>query len=333
VSVGVAVLAHALILALALLVYISRATRSVPTIQVVGDGNPEQVVNKQQFQQRVTRKPSAASSKPIQTVIASATDPIAVPVEERLVDDPLDFGVAGVGDGLGFGSAGLGMGGASFLGLKGGGKSVVLVIDTSSSMPGNCGPEGIAAIRREIEKTVNALSPASRFNLVCYSNDADLFKPEPVPASPENKAAAIEFMKGYFGAGPWTRTRTEQFGNKGTDPLGIAYTSVLPQDVKGLEGTSGSSRIELGLLVALQMEPSSVFVLSDGSPNTTRNNRLVSHANLISIVRDRHDEIFQRGDAPVTIGTISIKGEGEKFLKDIAREFKGKHKDIKPDEL
>ena len=44
------------------------------------------------------------------------------------------------------------------MGLQGGGKNIILVIDTSSSMPRNCGEKGIDAIRREINRTINGFS-------------------------------------------------------------------------------------------------------------------------------------------------------------------------------
>ena len=337
VSIGVAVLAHVVIILICILVVVTKFTNKVPTIEVTGDGNNPELLEKKQFQQRVTRRPSAASSNPIKTIVSNATDAIAVPVVDKVVDDPLDFGVAGIGDGLGFGGAGMGMGGGSFLGLSGGGKNIVLVIDTSSSMPGNCKPEGIAAIRSEIKKTITALSPSTKFNIVCYANDADIFKKESVPANSNNKQAALKFMEGYFGAGPWRRTRNEALNPKESwkvakDRGGVEYIPVDPGSIEGLDGTSGSSRIEFGAMAAFELNPSTIFILSDGDPNTTIKGKAANHKDLIKLMRKSYNEHFKDGKS-VSFGTVSINGKGEKFLKDVAREFKGKHKDIRPDKL
>ena len=337
ISIGVAVLAHVVIILICILVVVTKFQNRVPTIEVTGDGNNPELLEKKQFQQRVTRRPSAASSNPIKTIVSNATDAIAVPVVDKVVDDPLDFGVAGIGDGLGFGGSGLGMGGGSFLGLSGGGKNIVLVIDTSSSMPGNCKPEGIAAIRSESKKTITALSPATKFNIVCYSNDVDLFKKESVPANGNNKEAALNFMEGYFGAGPWRRTRNEAYNPRESwkvakDRGGIEYYPVDAGAIEGLQGTSGSSRIELGTMVALELKPSAVFVLSDGAPNTTVGGKKASDRDLIKLIKEAHKRHYGDGKS-FTIGTISINGLGKAFLKDLAREFKGKYKDIEPSKL
>ncbi len=334
VSVGVAVLIHVLIAVLAILWVVSEFVKETPIIEVTGEGETIQQLEKKQFQQRVTRRPSSSSSNPLPTIVASTQANIAVPEVDEIVDDPMDLGVGGIGEGLGFGSGGAGMGGgAQFIGLKGGGKNIILVIDTSSSMPGNCKPEGIAAIRKEIEKTINALSPRVKFNIVCYANDADLFKANSVPANAKNKKDALAYMEGYFGAGSWNRTRTEQYGEKGTDADGIAYIPMPPGKVEALQGTSGGSRIELGVIIALQMKPSAVFVLSDGEPNTRRRGKRLSHRQIIDTVEDEYQRIFGTKKGSVKVNTISINGEGEKFLRDIARSFGGRHKDIRPDKL
>lgn len=333
-AMGVALLAHGVILLLAFLIIVANYVKDTPIIEVTGEGDAPATLEKKQFQQRVTRRPSAASSNPLPTIVSNTASPLAIPEVDEIVDDPMDLGVAGIGEGLGFGTSGAGMGGgASFLGLSGGGKNIILVIDTSSSMPGNCKPEGIEAIRREIAKTITALAPNTRFNLVCYANDADLFQEKPVPANAQNKKDALKFMEGYFGAGPWLRTRTEKYGERDKDAEGTPYVAMPPGKVEALKGTSGGSRIDLGIVLALTMKPSTVFVLSDGEPSTAKAGNRLSQKQIIDLVEDEYKRIYEGSAGGVKVNTVSINGQGEKFLRDIARSFGGKHKDIKPDRL
>lgn len=70
------------------------------------------------------------------------------------------------------------------------GKDVVLVADTSGSMQG----EKMAENKRALKYVVNALHPSDRFGLVEFNTDAETFKNNLVPATPENKKAALEFI-------------------------------------------------------------------------------------------------------------------------------------------
>ncbi len=70
------------------------------------------------------------------------------------------------------------------------GKDVVLVADTSGSMQGAKMEEN----KRALKYVVNALHPTDRFGLVEFNTDAETFKNNLVPATPENKKAACEFI-------------------------------------------------------------------------------------------------------------------------------------------
>ncbi len=70
------------------------------------------------------------------------------------------------------------------------GKDVVLVADTSGSMQG----EKMTENKRALKYVVNALHPSDRFGLVEFNTDAETFKNNLVPATPENKKAACEFI-------------------------------------------------------------------------------------------------------------------------------------------
>ncbi len=241
----------------------------------------------------------------------------------------------GVGTGVGPGmGAGRGPGtlkgfGAKFLGLTSTGPNVMFVIDTSGSMVGNCKPQGIAAIRKELSLAINAMASNTQFNIICFGQDADVFRPISVNATAENKHAAIKFFDFYY-KGP--RTRTEKFGKSGKDGEGGEFVGVKPEDVKGLEGTSGGSRMDLGLTMAFQRQASTVFLLSDGHPGTQRDGKKLDLGDLLKFIGKKHDE-FTKGLTKTVINTISVNEEAEPFLRKVAAKFDGKHKAVKVDQL
>ncbi len=336
-AVGVAVLVHVVIALLAVLIIVVESVNDTPAITITGGDDPTQpVLNKQQLSQRVKKTPSQTSAQAIPTITTNVAANIAIPEVTDFSPDALDLGTMGIGNGFGFDAMGTNFSGAEFLGLRGGGKDIVIVIDTSSSMPGNCKPEGIAAIQKEISKTINGLPALTSFNLICYANDADLFAEKPVLASADNKKAALKFMEGYFGKGPWLKTRTMEYGKAGKDKEGIKYIPRAPNDVPELEGTSGGSRIDLGLILAFKQKPSAVFILSDGAPSTRLNGKPLDDRDIVNFIEDVYQEIYGKGNqmtGSVTVNSVSINGLGENFLRDISRTFNGKHKDIRPDKL
>lgn len=332
-AVAVAVLMHLVVFALALLWVVWKA-REEPFSLVVVSESIESLddVDAPEFTTRSVEKPAAASSAPMVTMVAPAPSQVTLPTIDDFVEEPLELGTGiGDGDGWGMGGIGSGLGGARFLGIKGGGKNIILVIDTSSSMPRNCGPAGIKAIRKEVNRTINALSPTTLFDIVCYANMADGFRKESVRANSANKSAAVRFMAGYFGTGEFLKTRTGSFGDEGKDNEEIAYVPIVPEGLKGLEGTFGGSRIELGVVAAMERRPSTIFVLSDGEPGTRRDGDKLSDEDLVEVIEESYERIYK--GKKLTINTIAVDGKGEKFLRKISKRFKGTHKNIKPARL
>lgn len=234
----------------------------------------------------------------------------------------------GTGRGSGWGpGSGAGFAG-KFLGLDSTGSNIMFVIDTSSSMLSNCKPEGIAAIRREMEKSINGMTTSTQFNLICFSQYADVFKPTSVFATAENKKEAINFFRFYYSG---QRSRTEAFGDAGKDPQGISYQGFKPSQVKGLEGTGGGSRMDLGLSLAFERQATTVFLLSDGEPGTQRNAKKLETNELIKFMSDQESK-FLKGKRAV-VNTISVNPEAESFMKKVASRFNGKHKSVDPTKL
>ena len=337
IGVLVALVVHLVLIAIFMSIIALVMDEELPPLVVITEGyDPKEQNEQQEFNTRVAQRPAPPSADSANTIVATAAvAPVSAPEIDRPIDDPLGLGTGlGDEDGLGFGGFGDGFGSAKFMGLQGGGKNIILVIDTSGSMPRNCGETGIAAIRREIDKSINGFTKSTRFNIICYADEADAFRMDSVPATKENKVAAMKFMQIYFDQGRVNKTRTQSFGGdeKGAkDPSGIEYVPIYPETIKGLEGTSGGSRIELGVVAAMERMPSTIFILSDGSPNTRGANGPVSHDELVKLIKDNHSRIYK--GRKLIINTVSIRDLGEKFLREISSAFNGRHRKIRPEKL
>jgi hypothetical protein len=213
-------------------------------------------------------------------------------------------------------------GSANFLHLPASGNVIIFAIDTSGSMLANCKPAGIAALRHELELAITGLPSSSQFNLICFGQDADLFQPTCVNASAANKSAALEFFQFYYHG---ARTRTEKFGSAGRDSNGIAYTQLKAVDMPGMTDTSGGSRMDLALAQAFTMQASTIYLLSDGEPTTSRNGKTLDKSELLQFM----EKSARTSHAEKTIvNTIAVNPEARTFLRKIAHRFNGKFKEV-----
>ncbi|MGI8602362.1 MAG: hypothetical protein ACR2OZ_05120 [Verrucomicrobiales bacterium] len=250
------------------------------------------------------------------------------------------LGLGGFGGGVG-GGGGMGRGGGGgrikFFGFEGDSSNIVLAIDTSGSMLPSCGGEaGIAKLREEINRTINSLSPFAIFNIICFGRQADACFAANARATPENKARAIAFMEGYYGAGGFGATRTEKLIADNApaevdfaEIEGVKFTPLTVNKVKGLEDTSGGSRMDLAVIAAMERRAETIFLLSDGKPGTARDGKPLEQDDLIKFIRSHYERLYKT--KPLTIHTIytnTDKSE-EDFMKKISRRFNGKHKDVK----
>ncbi len=69
-------------------------------------------------------------------------------------------------------------------------KEVVFVLDTSGSMSGF----PIAKARESMKLTLDNLNPYDTFNVITFAGETNILFPQPVPASPENLAAAKKML-------------------------------------------------------------------------------------------------------------------------------------------
>ena len=126
---------------------------------------------KEKVRTAIQRKPSSPSSSMAKVIAASTVSNISIPVPDKVVDvqsmdfgDGDDFG-SGWGDGSGMGDGG---GGASFFNQKVSGERIAYVIDYSMSMKG----ERDELMRKELTKSVNALSGSVKFQMIYFSGPA-----------------------------------------------------------------------------------------------------------------------------------------------------------------
>ena len=331
-SLGVAFLVHVIIFSiLALFIIANFDSEEIEMIVEASSSNTDLVPEKRSFAKKVTlEKPAPPSRRADNTITATNASSIVMPEITTFSDIPAfgnDFG-----DGFGIGGFGDGRGGAKFFGTSGGGNRIILVIDTSTSMNNNCGPNGIKALRREIVRTLATLSPNISFNIICFGKDCDGFAPQPVKANSGNIARAKTWMNAYFinkrGGGAFDRTRTSEWGTRGADNNGIKYTPILPGSVQALAGTSGSSRMDLALVAAFFQKPSSVFLIADGEPGTSRNGQKLSNIAIVDLVLQEAKGIYSGSRLP-KVNCISVKGIGQAILKDIAKRFGGNYKGSK----
>lgn len=233
---------------------------------------------------------------------------------------------------------------ANFMGMLSKGNNVIFCVDTSGSMIPNLSKQGIEVVRRELSKVISGLPATSNFNIICFSQTADIFKPKSVLATEQFKLEAIRFLEGYWGgtsdSPAFGRTRTEAFGRAGKDNQGIEYVPLMPGDVAELAGTEGGSRIDLAMVAAFERQPSTLFVLSDGAPGTKRSSedKAMDHDDIIKLVHEKYLKIMGE-KSKLMVNTISIDSdtdegrEGTKFMRKLAAKFAGKHKEVKKDKL
>jgi hypothetical protein len=140
----------------------------------------------------------------------------------------------------------------NFFGVKGEGTNVCFVVDLSDSMveQDKGGIEGYKNLKEKLGQMIQSLSPETNFNVAFYGDAVDLFMPSSVPATPENKQAAMKFLPRYMAS-------TSQRGN---------LTRNYRPKISTLPSNGGTSRMDLGLIAAFEGRADTIFVLTDGKP-------------------------------------------------------------------
>lgn len=140
----------------------------------------------------------------------------------------------------------------NFFGAQGQGTNVYFVVDVSDSMveTDKGGVEGYQNLKIKLGQMMSSLAPETNFNLVFYGDAVDLFRADSVPATPDNRKAAEQFMAGYMASITQRGNQTRNFKPK----------------LETLSSTGGTSRMDLGLLAAFEGRADTIFVLTDGKP-------------------------------------------------------------------
>jgi len=76
-------------------------------------------------------------------------------------------------------------------------KDVTFIIDASSSIL----QRKLDATTKATKSMVALLKPEDRFNIVIFRDSPTMFQPSPVPGTPENKTAALQFLSGLQSGG------------------------------------------------------------------------------------------------------------------------------------
>lgn len=195
-------------------------------------------------------KPANSSSASARVLAAAASGPIAVPMPD-VVDPTGPFGIdndfnAGFGAGDGDGDGG---GGSSFFGTARPGKHVVYIVDFSLSMTSDVAKGGtrIDALKKEMNRSIRALSERMNFTVIFFSHNA-----WSIDAQGANAAD-----KGWNGLGAVPPVAWYPAVSKVKDEFLAKVMAMQPQG-----NTSWYPPLKMAF--AMQPSPDTVYLLSDG---------------------------------------------------------------------
>ena len=133
-------------------------------------------------------------------------------------------------------------------------KELVFVLDTSGSMSGF----PIEKAKEAMGLALDGLNPRDTFNLITFSGDTHILFPNPVPATPENRRQAREFLNARYGSG-------------GTEMMKAIRASLAPSDAPERTRvvcfmTDGEVGNDMEILAEVQRHPNArVFAFGIGS--------------------------------------------------------------------
>ncbi|MFA7344289.1 MAG: hypothetical protein WC003_08305 [Terrimicrobiaceae bacterium] len=155
-------------------------------------------------------------------------------------------GTGGLGNGLGPGGSGgggtgFGGDGMSFFGIQSTGKRILLIFDVSTSVVNKASAAGIplSKIQEETSDLIGKLPISARFGIIQFTQNFKPFNEDLVPATDQNRAAALEWIKSE-----WVESGTMGASGKVTG------------NPRGLVGV---------LELAARMQPDVIFLISDAS--------------------------------------------------------------------
>ena len=261
--------------------------------------------------------PAAVPKRVLTTGLAKVQLPPMpdIPVPKTAANAPTMAGASGAAS---FGSAATLGGGAlggtgsgkqiNFFGIRDVSTSVVIMIDISDSMFGRTGDYDYATrqlvrvakeqsfqrVRDEAIKLVESLTPATRFGIVRWSGGAYTWKPELVPATDENKQAAIAHIQ---------------------NELDLRKAPKRPD-------RPGGTRHDYALEEAFKLKPETIYMLTDGDANgesATEPGKKIGPEDLYRIAEEGQKALSKKAKLhTIYYLTGKDKPEEERMLRQLA---------------
>lgn len=175
-------------------------------------------------------------------------------------------------------------------------KDVTFVIDASKSIL----QRKLERTAEGIEQIVNNLKPEDRFNIVVFRDNPIEFRPDRVPATPENKQAAAKFLDGLESRGETDVYNAIQPVVTQTPRPGVPGIVVMISDGRPTTGVR-DTRTLINALTELNAQRNSIFAFGGG--NTV-------NRNMLDLLAYRN-----KGECQVTPHLEAINEELPKFLR------------------
>ncbi|MCS7063019.1 MAG: VWA domain-containing protein [Methylacidiphilales bacterium] len=191
----------------------------------------------------------------------------------------------------------------SFFGIQDKGRSVVFVLDVSSTMFDRL-PGAYKFVQEECINLINNVSINTRFGLVIFSGAAGKWQSELVPATDANKQAAAEAIRKI------DRDTIMRIMRDWKDPIREAPRETRP---------------DLGLKLAYTMRPEVIYILTDGEANKKGNTIPITADEIKDVIKQLNETV----ETPPRIHavyyiTAKAKPREEEFVKAIASTGNGR---------
>lgn len=141
----------------------------------------------------------------------------------------------------------------TFMGIKSESRRVAFLLDASGSMilDSKGGGKAYEDLKAKLVNLVEQLNPETEFNVIMFGvGAADAFQPKAVPATGEYASELKKWLEPYM-----------------RDKAGLLRQSY---SKTRLSGAWGTTRLDIALEAAFEMQAETIFVLTDGTPSVTR---------------------------------------------------------------
>jgi len=205
----------------------------------------------------------------------------------------------------------------NFFGIRDVSTSVVILIDVSDSMFSRTGDaegsklvklgaeQNFQTIRDEAMKLVQSLTPATRFGIVRWSGAAYSWKPELVPATEENKQAAINHIQ----------------------------SDVDFHTAKKKPDRAGGTRHDYALEEAFRLKPETIYMITDGNATGTSArdpSRKITPADIYQVADEGQKTLAKKARIHVIYYlTGAEKAEERQMLNRLAATSGGRFQSVK----